>query len=45
MHYTHYDMTYFAINLSITIINCIAKLPGMYRVRLFGINPIPKDDE
>ena len=28
-HYTNYDMTYFAINLTITIVNCVAKLPGV----------------
>lgn len=37
-HYTHYAPFAFSINLVVTIINLIAKLPVMHQVRLFDIN-------
>lgn len=38
IHYTHYDLVTFAINLAVLIVVLIAKLPIMDKVRLFGIN-------
>ncbi|KAJ3150304.1 hypothetical protein HDU86_006695 [Geranomyces michiganensis] len=37
-HYTHYDLTTFAINLASLLVVLIAKLPAMHKVRIFGIN-------
>ncbi|KAI9203009.1 ORMDL family [Polychytrium aggregatum] len=37
-HYTHYDFPTFMINLTSLMVVLIAKLPQMYKVRLFGIN-------
>ncbi|KAG0289666.1 hypothetical protein BGZ96_006823 [Linnemannia gamsii] len=37
-HYTHYAPFAFSINLVVTVINLIAKLPVMHQVRFFDIN-------
>lgn len=37
-HYTHYDLWMFAVNLGVLLVNLVAKLPAMDRVRIFGIN-------
>ncbi|KAF8940572.1 hypothetical protein BGZ47_007706 [Haplosporangium gracile] len=37
-HYTHYALFAFSVNLVVTVINLIAKLPAMHQVRLFDIN-------
>ncbi|KAI9232821.1 MAG: ORMDL family [Podila humilis] len=37
-HYTHYAPSVFFVNLVLTVINLIAKLPAMHQVRLFDIN-------
>lgn len=37
-HYSHYDLTTFAINFIVLIIQLVAKLPSMHRVRILGIN-------
>lgn len=37
-HYTHYDLPTFTINLVFVLVNLVAKLPSMHKVRIFGIN-------
>lgn len=37
-HYMHYAPSVFFVNLVLTVINLIAKLPAMHQVRLFDIN-------
>lgn len=37
-HYTRYDLSTFAINFIVLIIQLVAKLPSMHRVRILGIN-------
>jgi len=38
VHASDYDWTYFCVNLFPTVLVLIPKAPGMFRVRIFGIN-------
>ncbi|KAK4627101.1 hypothetical protein CLAFUW4_05111 [Fulvia fulva] len=40
-HYTHYDLTYFTINLLATLAVVIPKLPAFHRMRFALFNPEP----
>ncbi len=40
-HYTRYDLTTFAVNFIVLMLQLIPKLPSMHRVRIFGINKRP----
>lgn len=43
-HYSRYDWNTFLVNLIFLIVQLLAKMPFMHRVRLFGINKRPSLD-
>ncbi|KAK5243378.1 sphingolipid homeostasis protein orm1, partial [Cryomyces antarcticus] len=42
-HYTHYDLTYFTINVMATLAVVIPKLPALHRLRIGLFNTNPED--
>lgn len=37
-HFSYYDLPKFTVNIVACLINVVAKLPQMHKVRIFGIN-------